>query len=160
MSKRPKIADPTAKDLLVPARATREAVEDFAPMVLYCPQRGQAYTAILTEGTGLVEMLSSLLAEMRAKLGPALWIAVTTDAYVKKVYTEGDVPTGRLETAFKNGDPDVIEQMVVSLKHRYRGVDVAAQAYRYTPADGWEWSEPEDVTEHSSIVINVLEYYM
>lgn len=160
MSDRPKMDDPTALALLHPARVTREAVDEFQPMVLYCPRRGKAYMASMDAGESIESMLSKLLAEMRAQLGPAVWIAVTTDAYSKKVRAPEDVPTRRLGEAFAEGDPDVIEQMVVVLRHRYKPTEMAAQTYRYTPVDGYEWDEPEVVTEHASAMIDVLNYYI
>jgi hypothetical protein len=156
---RPKVDEPTALDLLQPARVTRERVHVFQPMVLYCPRRGKAYMASMDAGESLEVMLSALLAEMRASLGPAMWIAVTTDAYAKRAETPEDIPTQRLGEAFADGDPEVIEQMIVVLRHRYKPTEMAAQTYRYTPVDGYEWDEPEIITQHDGPMLAVLNYY-
>ena len=159
MTKRPHIAAPTARGLLAPARVTREAIPDFHPMVLYVPRHGQGYQAILADGADLAAMVANTVSAMRARLGPAEWIAVTTDAYVKHFATPDDVPTRRLADAFVEGDPEVQEQMIVILRHRYNGAEMAAQTYRYLPSEGWEWGPEEDI-EADGPVVTVLDYYM
>jgi len=164
MTKRMKADEPSAIALLAPARSTREKVAadggDFAPMVLFQPRRGQGYVAVLDGGEAIENMLGATLMEMRRELGPPMWIAVTTDAYVREMKSPDDIPTRRLAEAFADGDPSIIEQMVVVLKHRHKGLEVAVQTYRHTPADGWEWDEPEVIDEAHSNIGAVLTYFM
>lgn len=163
MTKRAKMDEPTAINLLVPARVTRESVSEFNPMVLYAPRRGQAFMAVLDGDARLDEMLSGVLAEMRAKLGPALWIAVTTDNYAKPQATEADanvIEHGQLAEQFADGDPGIIEQMMVILKHRAKPIEVAVQTYRHIPSEGFEWDEPERIDGTEGSVMNVLSYYI
>ena len=163
MTKTPKLDEPTAIKLLIPARVTRESVEEFSPMVLYAPRRGQAFMAVL-EGDGrLHEMLTEVLSQMRAQLGPATWIAVTTDNYAKPTATPMEANTvehGQLAEEFAAGDPKVIEQIMVILKHRAKPVEVAVQTYRHIPSEGWEWDEPERIDGTEGAVMDVLSYYI
>lgn len=155
-----KINKPTALGMLVPARFTRERTEEFAPMLAYAPRKGTPVISVLAGEDALPAMVSGALAKMRRELGPAEWIAVTSDAYVKALPVGEAPPEGRLETAFSEGDPTVMEQMVVVLVDRYAGVDVASQTYRYIPSEGWEWDEPVQVTEYSSELIRSIKHYM
>lgn len=160
---RPKMARPTALQLLEPARLTRQRVEEFAPMVLFAPRSGQPKMAVVDEPGVVADVVAALLAQMRAELGPADWISVTTDAYVK---TFADVPTiedqapGALREAFEEGDLEVREQMIVLLVDRYKGVEVASQNYRYIPSEGWEWDEPVEETPVDGALIKVVKHYM
>lgn len=157
---RPKVNQPTALGLLVPARHTRERMEQFAPMLTYAPRKGHpVITAIFGEDR-LPNLVRETLSQMRRELGPAEWIAVTSDAYIKVIAPGEEVPEAPLETSFSEGDPDIIEQMIVVLVDRYKGVDVASQTYRYIPSEGWEWDEPVTVTEYSSDLIQSIKYYM
>jgi len=163
VSKRPKMDEPTAISLLAPARAARERVSEFSPMVLYSPRHGQPMMAVL-EGNGtLAEMLGVLLAEMRPKLGPATWIAVTTDNFAQPdVPPEkgGVIEHGQLAEAFAEGDPKVIEQMMVILMHRAKPLEIAAQTYRYLPSEGFEWDDAERIDGAEGPVLDVLRFYM
>jgi hypothetical protein len=42
---------------------------------------------------------------------------------------------------FKAGHPDVIEQLTVEVLRSGEEVTIG-MPYKYTPVDGWEWSEP------------------
>lgn len=163
MSKRPKIHEPDAISLLAPARATREALgvnADFAPMVLFAPRRGQAMMAVLDGEGRLHEMVADTLVQMRARLGPPLWIAVTTDAYVKPTADPEGYAPGTLAEAFANGDPEVHEQMVVILRKRGEPLEVASQPYRWSVVDQWEWSDAELVEGYTGPVTEVLDLYI
>lgn len=150
---------PSAIDLLLPARLTREQVDQFNPMVLYAPRRGQAKMAVLDGDGRLHEMLAEVLAQMRPQLGPPVWIAVTTDAYVKPTPTP-DLEAGQLAKQFAEGDMSVSEQLVVILRHRSRPTEVAVQSYRNIPSEGWEWDEPERIEKHEGPVMAVLDHYI
>lgn len=157
MSKREKMSEPTAISLLGPARQTREAIEDFNPMVLYAPRRGQAMMAVL-EGQGhLHDLVADLLSQMRAKLGPALWIALTTDVYSRP--DDPPLEAQGLAQAFADGDPKVIEQIMVMLKRRNEPIETAVQTYRYLPSEGYEWDEAEIITGQQGPVLDVLNFY-
>ena len=163
MSKRPKLDEPTAISLLGPARATREAVAEFSPMVLYSPRKGQPMMAILEGSDALHEQLSGLLVQMRATLGPATWIAVTTDNFAKPTVTPEEAEAterGQLARAFADGDPQIIEQMMVILMHRIKPIEVAVQSYRYLPSEGYEWDDPERIDGAEGPVMDVMRYYM
>jgi hypothetical protein len=153
--------EPTAVDLLVPARLTREQVADFKPMVLYAPRRGQAQMVVLDGDGELDRQLSTVLAQMRPRLGPPVWIAVTTDAYVQAEPKAGSsVPRMGLAKKFAEGDMTVVEQMIVVLRHRNRPIEVATQSYRFIPSEGWEWDEPEQIQAIESRVGKVLDHYI
>lgn len=160
MPKRPKTDAPTALRLLVPARETRESVAEFQPMVLYMPRRGRGYTAILEPGETLDQMLEETLANMRMALGPAEWVAVTTDAFVKMAPESIDVQPGDLGRAFKEGDPKVIEQMIVVLKIRNQPAQMATQTYRWSMQDGFEWDDPEVIAGHQGDMIEIMNKYI
>lgn len=163
MTKRPKIQDPDAISLLAPARTTREAIgadAEFAPMVLFAPRRGQAMMAVLDGEGRLHDLVADVLADMRARLGPPLWIAVTTDAYVKPMSAPETYEPGKLAEAFANGDPEVTEQMVVILRRRGEPLEVASQPYRFSMVDGWEWDQAELVDGYSGPVTQVLDRYI
>lgn len=163
MSKRPKVQDPDAISLLAPARATREALgpnDEFAPLVLFAPRRGQAQMAVLDDEGRLHDLVADVLAGMRARLGPPLWIAVTTDAFVKPTPAPLTYEHGKLAEAFAAGDPEVTEQMVVLLRRRGVPVEVASQPYRYLPSEGWEWSEPELIDGFTAPIADVLDRFI
>ena len=164
MTKRPKIDKPTAVALLAPARATRERMQqeggDFSPMVIFVPKLGKPMMAVMAGEGRLPDQLAVLLEDMRSQLGPAQWIAVTTDAYTKQVEDPTGFVPGSLEAAFKAGDPHVTEQMMVVLRQRNKPTEVAGQAYRYTPVDGWEWDPPEVMYDHQSVITAVLDMYL
>lgn len=163
MSERPKIERPTAVQLLAPARVTRQRVEEFAPMILFVPRKGQAKMAVVDEVGPATELIAGTLALMRTALGPADWIAVTTDAYAK-VFTSEPSPEvrepGALEAAFAEGDLEVREQMIVLLVDRYSGAEVATQDYRYIPSEGWEWDEPVAEAPLDGALVAVVKRYM
>lgn len=157
----PKVNKPTALGLLIPARFTRERTEEFAPMLAYAPRKGNPVISVLqSDGLPLAEMVSGALSQMRRELGPAEWIAVTSDAYVKALPIGADLPTERLSKSFEEGDPTVIEQMIVVLVDRYTGVEVASQVYRHIPSEGWEWDEPAVVEDYDSNLIRSIKHYM
>jgi hypothetical protein len=163
MTKRPRLETPTALDLLTPARKTREKMQDeggFNPMVLYAPRHGQPRLAVLTGEGRVHEPLAELLTDMRTQLGPAAWIAITVDSYARRDSFSGEIEPGVLATAFADGDPTVIEQMVVLLKRRNERVQVAAQTYRHLPSEGWEWDPPEVVSDHTGAVVDILNTYI
>lgn len=163
-SKRPKAEVPTAMRLLIPARETREVTQaqghGFAPMVLVAPRVGEPQLAILDGDGRLHDLLSTTLAEMRRRLGPLQWCALTTDAYVRPTPEPDTVEHGQLARAFADGDPEVTEQMVVILKRRGEPVEIASQVYRWIPSEGFEWDEPEAIDEYAGPVTDVLTFYM
>lgn len=154
---------PTAMQLLEPARITRERVEEFAPMVLFAPRNGKPQMAVVDEPGVVADNVGVVLAQMRAALGPADWIAVTTDAYVKSFPdqpTIADQMPGALKEAFEEGDLEVREQMIVLLVDRYKGVEVATQNYRNIPSEGWEWDEPVNEVPLDGALVEVVKHYM
>jgi hypothetical protein len=48
---------------------------------------------------------------------------------------------GDLGRMFKAGRPDVVEQLMVEVLRSGEEVSIGLP-YKYTPVDGWEWSEP------------------
>lgn len=158
MTKRPKPDEPTALALLEPARKTHEAVKDFNPMVLYAPRHGQAMMAVIESEGVLHELLADLLGQMRAKLGPAQWIAVTIDVYARVDGYPGEI--GGLAEAFADGDPKVVEQIMVMVKRRNQPVETAVQTYRYLPSEGYEWDEAEVIEDQQGSVPDVLNFYI
>jgi hypothetical protein len=152
---------PTAVQMLEPARITRERVEHFVPQILYVPRNGRPQF-VAADGEGSApEAVGAVLAQVRAAHGPAEWIAVTVDAYAKNFAEDpGFIARGELSEAFAEGDPAVVEQMIVILVDRYKGVEVASQNYRYLPSEGWEWSEPDTRGEFDGDLMKTIKFYM
>lgn len=132
---------PNPYALFAPARAAREHTDVFLPIVVWQQVEEESPLLLLCGpvlGT-MGEDIAFAFAEIMSRYGRPVWFAVIADAYARTAYTEG-APLS-LSEAFGDGDPSVVEQLVLVCASR-EGVRMLRQVYRYTPVDGWEWDEP------------------
>jgi hypothetical protein len=155
------------KALIDTARSTKEKSDGFAPMVVYSPRAKGTPGAmgVLADDGPIADQLYNALRQLYPAFGAAEWIAVTSDTWgmhkdasevVGKDYKHGD-----LEKEFNAGNPKVVEMMLVMLAND-EGISVASQNYRWTPADGWEWDEPNymmDDEEFGGEVARILKAF-
>lgn len=148
--------------LLLVARGVRERTDTFTPLITWQPVTGgPAVMTTADESDTLTGSFDDSFNRLRKLTGPPDWFAVTLDAYARD--QEGDQPKpepGALHEAFTNGDPSVVEQMVVILMDPTAGdLLMARQVYRWTPVDGWEWDEPQMVDSPDDAVCTAVRMY-
>lgn len=143
--------------LLSIARHLRETLDPLPPIAMWHPIGG--------EGGGMAWLdvddddLAAAADELRSQIGPVVWFAVVFDTYARDgdpTTDQGLLGIGVLDAAFRDGDPSVMEQIVLVM---WTGEDpqpeMAWQVYRWTPVDGWEWDQPRLVADPSEVASSV-----
>jgi hypothetical protein len=146
------------EELLSTVRDMREALPVFRPVVIWQPHDDDPLVVTIEGSTGNVSTdLNEAFGRVRELAGPPEWFAVALDSYARDNDPDG-VP-GSLEEAFLNGDMTVVEQVVVIVQSPESGLTMFRQIYRNTPVDGWEWDEPQLVTDPDDEVCTAIRMF-
>jgi len=133
-----------AVGLLATARAVRERVDPFVPLLAWQGGDGGSLLVMLPHDPddpgGLALAVRAALDVLEAERGRAVWFAVVVDAYGRAAGPADGVAAGDLGDLFRGGDPGVVEQLMM-LMARGGASEVWRQVYRWTPVDGWEWDD-------------------
>lgn len=150
---------PTALDLLDYARRAREEVAEFVPMLSYQTKWTPVVALIeRADGETMEDAISRILDQMHEAFGPPEWIAFVADVFAAND-GHGKMTAAELAKAFASGDPDVYEQMIVTVVDREGSAETVAQTYRTTSSDGWEWDKPVPArTPTDAVMAAMLDY--
>lgn len=135
------------ESVLASVRSTKESLgeEPFAPMLHYHLQNKHKGLIALVPGENIWSMVAKICLALYNEMGPADWIAFSTDSYGKHFENEADgydLGPGELEERFNNGDPTVVELMTVILVDSDLNVSTMSQVYRHLHTGEWEWETP------------------
>ena len=134
-------------------RAAREQADSFVPVLFWLNSEGDLAMALAPQNDdglpGAVQEAAAVLTDME---GPPLWIGVALDAYGRAAETLPDgsiIPAGSLDQRFTDGDPATVEQLMLFLASPETPavIPIYRQVYRFTPVDGWEWDDIEEVLD-------------
>ena len=154
--------DDLIDQLLLVARSVREQTDNFPPIITWQPAHGGPAISTGIEPTEtLTGNFQNTFNRLRKLTGEPDWFAVTLDAYTREQPAGGPAPEpDALHQAFLNGDPHVVEQLVVIYKDPAEDdLLMYRQIYRYTPVDGWEWDPPQYVESPNDAVCSAVRMF-
>lgn len=151
------ISKPDTERLMASARARLHSAGSIPPTITYCSEMGQvAELAAYCSGDEPVpieQAVSEGLMALWDHLGPAAWVSVVADTYVRE---REPTPAARekyasLADAFAGGDPSVCEQLVLVCATRDGEQTGIRQVYRFLPSEGWEFDPIKDWTPDDEV---------
>lgn len=154
--------DDLINQLFTVARNIRQQTDTFPPIVTWQPiNGGPAITTSIEETDIDAGNFDTTFNRLRKLTGPPDWFAITLDAYAREQpHGQPRPEPDTLRHAFLDGDPHVVEQLVIIFKDPDDDdLIMFRQVYRYTPVDGWEWDPPQIVDHPDDAICTAVRMF-